>query len=459
MIDPSIALQVKQFALPSPTELIGEQQALLNYQRAKKLADYEDEANKAFLGTVNGGTQPQTQQFGQPVPNQQSPFDSEKYQKLMGNPVGREILKNVLGLQKTQEDTQAERIKNAQDVLAFHEKNLQYAQSPEDVSAVLDGIEHDSRLNGVVPPEALAHRRQLLANAVAANKFQEFLRTTVLGAEKASAQHFGQMDLGGKIVQTVAPEYALPGTIPGVAQINSEQVTKSPNARNTVVNVNTGAGAKEAEKGFGQELPKEFSAMQVLRDTVATRQKALRLLDKAAPYMGLGGSAKLAAAKGLRAAGENYDKEGVEAAEQISGIATLLAGPLLKASDPNPSEKQMERMEKAIGNLSLEPGTFRNQITDSINKDLGKIQSYNDRYNQAVANGLRDLSVNKIELPNPNVSVKLKVLGVNGKAASEIPRTIKKGDWIKVIKNGSYHKLVYDGTGDPGNLTNYSEKQ
>lgn len=459
MIDPSIALQVKQFAAPSPMELIGERQALLNYQRAKKAADYEDTTNEMLKSIYEGG-RPQTQQFGNPLTNQQSsPMgDFGKYQGLLANPIGREALKGIIGLNKSQEDIQAGRIKNAQDVLAFHERNLQYAQTPEDVSAVLDGIQHDSRLNGVVPPEAIANRRQLLANAVAANKFPEFLRMSVLGAEKASEQHYGQENLGDKVVETVVPKYVLPGTSPELAQIHSALVGKSPNSRNTVVNVNTGAGAEEAEKTFGNALAKEFTLMQGVRDTIASRQNALKLIDKASTYMGPAGASKLNAAKALRAAGLNYDKEGVAAAEQLRGIMTQLVGPILKASDPNPSEKQMEEMKQAIGNLSTDPESLKVMLTDSINKDLGKIQSYNNRYIEA-SKTMKDLSSHEINLPNPNESVKLKVLGVNGKAASVIPSNIKKGDWIKVIKNGSYHKLVYDGTGNPGDLTNYSEKQ
>lgn len=450
MGDYRIALQTTPVQLPD----VQDQMNAFQLARARLAARNQDAADMETRRFLSGYQQPangqsvQTAQFGQ-LPS-----------GLLGTPEGRAVYKQLADFQNKSDELTKTNLDNAKEVNALYAKSLTGANTYEDVLNHYQLMINDPILSKI-PGHADRVNREIaqLNAAQEAGRFNDYNRELRLGAEKASAQHFGQMDLGDKIVQTAAPEYVLPGTLPEVTQINSERISKSPNAPNTVVNVTTGAGAKEAEKGFGQELPKEFNAMQALKDTVAIRQKALKLLDKASPYMGTGGTVKLAAAKGLRLAGEDYDKEGVEAAEQISGIATLLAGPLLKASDPSPSQKQMERMEKAIGNLSLEPGTFRNQITDSINRDLGKIQSYNDRYNQAVANGLKDLSVNKIELPNPNALVKLKVLGVNGKAASEIPRTIKKGDWIKVIKNGSYHKLVYDGTGDPGNLTNYSEKQ
>jgi hypothetical protein len=124
-----------------------------------------------------------------------------------------------------------------------------------------------------------------------------------------------------------------------------------------LVEVNTGTKAtEEAQKRFMDKVADNYEKLRDASVTLQNMEEAKALVPKAKYFMGPMGESWLEGVKFLNnRIGTNIKTDNVRSAEELrSRLATGVIDNLRKM-DPTPAVKQMEMLEKAVGNLGTDP--------------------------------------------------------------------------------------------------------
>lgn len=440
LINPSIALSIEPPKVPSPTELIQEKMNALAYQRAQQQFDEESAVSNMLRQYYGNGQSEGLSQQG----NLMNALAATKY--------GREVGGYLTQQQQKQKEIQ-------DDVLKEYASGFSTIRKPEEMIFHYQKMKEDPRLDSL-HKGLIDYEIQRVNDVVANNQWEPFLKTKLLGIEKAAQQHFNAQNLGGVVQTQAIPSYVLPGETPEavVVEGSKQMVSKSPNAPQTIVNVDNRKANQEFGKKTAEDIVDEGKVLRKSASGLTTLRKMKEIIPQLKPgYVGKGADARLAFVGLLRdqLGVDIGDAKQYEKAETLKSFLNQNISTIIKQIDPTPSDATLKLAKDAVGNIDKDPNALMAVLSDLEDKVKFNVEDYNRRVVEMRKNGVPGVYDMSIQLPKEKP--KSKILAVNGKATNVIPKTLAKGDVIKMIgRNNTIIKARYNG-GDPRDNASYSE--
>lgn len=222
--------------------------------------------------------------------------------------------------------------------------------------------------------------------------------------------------------------------------------TLMPTDKRSVTNIENYEPANvAAQKEYMQNVAKTREALQSAPATLENIERAKDLIPEAKTFMGTGGEAYLTVSKFLNnRLGTNINLAGVKSAEELRSRLFMGVMDNLKKMDAQPTGRQQEALQEAIGQLDTDPNALP-QILDILGNSLRtKVDIYNKDVSDAEARGVKFPYKPQVELPAQ------KVVGENTfpseAAASQIlkQRGAKPGDRVRVNIGGRTGTFVVE---------------
>ena len=253
------------------------------------------------------------------------------------------------------------------------------------------------------------------------------------------------------------PDYTLQETAQGLIAVNKRNPadvkpvqlggqTVMPTDKRSVTNIENYEPANvAAQKEYMQNVAKTREALQSAPATLENIERAKELIPEAKTFMGTGGEAYLTVSKFLNnRLGTNINLAGVKSAEELRSRLFMGVMDNLKKMDAQPTGRQQEALQEAIGQLDTDPNALP-QILDILGNSLRtKVDIYNKDVSDAEARGVKFPYKPQVELPAQ------KVVGENTfpseAAASQIlkQRGAKPGDRVRVNIGGRTGTFVVE---------------
>lgn len=181
-------------------------------------------------------------------------------------------------------------------------------------------------------------------------------------------------------------------------------LTAGPAAPSVTVNAYEPA-SKQAQGKFIDAVSEERKALRNVPDTILNIEQAKNLIPSAKAFMGKGGEPMLAAASFLNnRLGFGINTQGVVDATELR--TRLFQGILdnLKKLDSQPTQKQQDALQEALGNLGTDPGALP-RVLDRIEEALRlRVDQYNKDVTDSESRGVRFPFKPQIELPARKVA-------------------------------------------------------
>lgn len=240
-----------------------------------------------------------------------------------------------------------------------------------------------------------------------------------LKLNEAALPKLEKFDAGGQLIvkdlrsgqERIIPKTAAPASIPfeasdfaqqgpaGAASYRDFLLSKGKaGAANLINNVNAFEPFNnKLQQQQADALVKQFEGLQNLPDQIASLDAAKQAALKAAPFVGSGAEGKLEVIKFLNNnLGTNIAPEGVKNAELFRSAGFRMVLDNLKKMDSQPSERQQEALQKAMGKLDTDPSALPDVL--DVTKDIlmSRGREHNRRVAEAKANGAKfiyDISV------------------------------------------------------------------
>ena len=253
------------------------------------------------------------------------------------------------------------------------------------------------------------------------------------------------------------PDYTIQETAQGMVAVNKKDPTDvkpiqlggqtvMPTDKRSVTNIENYEPANvAAQKEFMQNVGKTREALQAAPATLENIERAKELIPEAKKFMGTGGEAYLTAAKFFNnRLGTSINVEGVKSAEELRSRLFMGVMDNLKKMDAQPTGRQQEALQEAIGQLDTDPAALP-KVLDILGNSLRtKVDIYNKDVSDAEARGVKFPYKPQIDLPAQ------KVVGENTfpneAAASQIlkQRGAKPGDRVRVNIGGRTGTFVVE---------------
>lgn len=201
----------------------------------------------------------------------------------------------------------------------------------------------------------------------------------------------------------------------GLMNMDTGQITRAtvggepakarpPAAPSVTVNAYEPA-SKQAQGKFIDAVSEERKALRNVPDTILNIEQAKNLIPSAKAFMGKGGEPMLAAASFLNnRLGFGINTQGVVDATELR--TRLFQGILdnLKKLDSQPTQKQQDALQEALGNLGTDPGALP-RVLDRIEEALRlRVDQYNKDVTDSESRGVRFPFKPQIELPARKVA-------------------------------------------------------
>jgi hypothetical protein len=208
------------------------------------------------------------------------------------------------------------------------------------------------------------------------------------------------------------PDYTLQETAQGLIAVNKKNPsdvqpvqlggqTVMPFNKSPVTNINTNLPASEqAQKDYMTNVAKTREALQSAPGTLANIEKAKELIPSAKAFLGTGGQGLLEATKFFNnRLGTNINAEGVKNAEELRSRLFMGVMDNLKKMDAQPTGRQQEALQEAIGQLDTDPNALP-KILDILGDSLrSKVDVYNKDVSEAESRGVKFPYKPQIDLP------------------------------------------------------------
>lgn len=338
------------------------------------------------------------------------------------------------------------------------------AGSIDEVNSLIDS--HADVLNELgVPPEQAKANFVNLANKVG---FEQALMQSSQGA-MATQKHLADIakteadtskvytDIKKTNWEIDNPDYTIQETAQGMVAVNKKDPTDvkpiqlgnqtvMPVNKSQVTNINTNLPASEqAQKDYMTNVAKTREALQSAPATLENIERAKELIPEASKFMGTGGEAYLTAAKFLNnRLGTSINVEGVKSAEELRSRLFMGVMDNLKKMDAQPTGRQQEALQEAIGQLDTDPAALP-RVLDILGNSLrSKVDIYNRDVTDAEGRGVKFPYKPQVDLPAQ------KVVGENTfpneAAASQIlkQRGARPGDRVRVNIGGRTGTFVVE---------------
>lgn len=237
-------------------------------------------------------------------------------------------------------------------------------------------------------------------------------------ANAAAASSAGNLKLAQdkQAWEQAHPEYTLQDTAQGMVAVNKKDPTDvkpiqingetaMPFNKSPVTNINTFTPAsEEAQKNYMTTVAKQREAYSSAPATLENIEKAKELIPDAKKFMGTGGDAYLTATKFLNnRLGTNINVEGVKSAEELRSRLFMGIMDNLKKMDAQPTGRQQEALQEAIGQLDTDPNALP-KVLDILGDSLrSKVDMYNKDVTDAETRGVKFPYKPQIELPGKKI--------------------------------------------------------
>ena len=250
------------------------------------------------------------------------------------------------------------------------------------------------------------------------------------------------------------PEYTLQETAQGMVAVSKRDPTDvkpvqlggqtvMPFNKSPVTNINTYAPAtEEAMKKYIDVVAAQKEAYSSAPATLENIEQAKALIPDAKKFMGTGGEAYLTAVKFLNnRLGTDIDVKGVKEAEVLRSRLFMGVMDNLKKMDAQPTGRQQEALQEAIGRLDTDPNALSDVLDILGNSLRSKVEAYNTDVTSAEAKGTKFPFTAQIQLPGKKIVQENTF--PDEKAAAEIlkQRGARSGDRVRVNiggKSGTY---------------------
>jgi hypothetical protein len=174
-----------------------------------------------------------------------------------------------------------------------------------------------------------------------------------------------------------------------------------PVNKSQVTNINTNLPASEqAQKDYMTTVAKQRETFSSAPATLENIEKAKELIPEAKTFMGTGGEAYLTVAKFLNnRLGTDINVAGVKSAEELRSRLFMGVMDNLKKMDAQPTGRQQEALQEAIGQLDTDPNALP-KVLDILGNSLrSKVDVYNKDVSDAEARGVKFPYKPQVELP------------------------------------------------------------
>lgn len=411
------------------------------------------------------------------------------------------VQNEILTGRKTATETKGLDLKNLNDRLSLLQRFAPMVNSPEDAAAYSRMLTKEfpefAGISGT-PDEAaqrssaafaqdpdtwrlhslnLTAEQLVQANAKAAEAKQPKWTEVDVGGEKQFIDTNPQSPTAGQLIfhvyktptpaevsadkktawEQAHPDYTIQETAQGMVAVNKKDPTDvkpiqlgdqtvMPVNKSQVTNINTNLPASEqAQKDYMTNVAKTREALQSAPATLENIERAKELIPEASKFMGTGGEAYLTAAKFLNnRLGTSINVEGIKNAEELRSRLFMGVMDNLKKMDAQPTGRQQEALQEAIGQLDTDPAALP-RVLDILGNSLrSKVDIYNRDVTDAESRGVKFPYKPQVDLPAQ------KVVGENTfpneAAASQIlkQRGARPGDRVRVNIGGRTGTFVVE---------------
>jgi hypothetical protein len=386
-IDPSIILGVKpvnlQFQQPDPIEQYGKVaslQALLGQGQLQGMQidqakqGMADDASYRTAYQQSGGDSARLRALLQGSGNYKALQALDKTE-LENKKTQAGIAKDTSAANKSDFETQINRLSHGAALLSEAKDQASY-----------DAVKRIGAMQKVFDQEALGHMPaqfdpNFVKQFIAAGMAQKD-KVAADAAAAAAAQKNANDPFMANPIDPTKPIPNLP--------VQDYQIAKG-RAGATQVNVNSFTPAsEEAQKDFMKGLRARYDQLQSAPALLDNIEKAKALVPQAGSFVGQGADTKIAAVKFLNNnLGTNINIEGISSAEELR--ARLFMGVMdnLKKMDSQPSQKQQEILQKALGEIGTDPNALPRVLDVFGDIVKQKVAIHNAEAQGSIARGVK----------------------------------------------------------------------
>lgn len=191
------------------------------------------------------------------------------------------------------------------------------------------------------------------------------------------------------------------GTGPAIPLTGPSGQTLMPMDKRSTTNINNYDPADvEATKAFMKNVGEQRATFSSAPATLENIEKAKELIPDAKTFLGTGGQGMLEAVKFFNnRLGAGIDTKGVKNAEELRSRLFMGVMDNLKKMDAQPTGRQQEALQEAIGQLNTDPNALP-QILDILGDSLrSKVDFYNKDVTEAEKRGVKFPYKPQIDLP------------------------------------------------------------
>lgn len=157
---------------------------------------------------------------------------------------------------------------------------------------------------------------------------------------------------------------------------------------------------RKLQENMAESLVKEHESLQNIPDAIATLQQAKAAIPKAGSFVGGGAEAKLTAVKFLNAnLGTNIAPEQIANAEILRSASFRQIMDNLKKMDAQPTEKQQQALQQALGSIGTDPNALPKIIDITIETLVNRGKRHNQRVEETTQSGIKFPYSIRVDIP------------------------------------------------------------